>query len=292
MCISKLIGSVAVAAILGIGAASAADLPMKAPPPAVAPVWSWTGIYIGGDVGGRWTNDARWTTTCLETGQPGSTCNNLPGDAAARLAAGNPANFDSSTFKGGAFVGYNWQVNPNWVLGVEADVQWGDSRKTIAGIPGAENPAVAGAPGLDSSRLKETWDASLRGRVGVLVSPTWMLFGTGGVAFMDVQQSAFCGTLFPVGWCGIAANIGRTSTASETRVGWTLGAGIEGMFARNWLVRGEYRFADYGTMSSVLMPGPTINIDAFSSNVRLQTHTVLVGVAYKFDSVAPVVAKY
>jgi outer membrane immunogenic protein len=54
------------------------------------------------------------------------------------------------------------------------------------------------------------------------------------------------------------------------------------MIWQHWLARVEYRFADYGTLSSTLLQGPTTNIDAFTSDVKLKTHSVLVGLAYKF----------
>jgi outer membrane immunogenic protein len=118
-----------------------------------------------------------------------------------------------------------------------------------------------------------------------------MVVGTGGVAFTNVQASAHCGTLFPVGWCGQAANIGRTDTASLDRVGWTAGAGVEGMIAPNWLARIEYRYANYGNnMSFTMLQGPASNIDAISGNLKLQDQSVTVGIAYKFGG--PVVARY
>jgi outer membrane immunogenic protein len=289
----KLLGSIAILALAMPLAAQAADLP--AAPVYKAPVYvpppsDWTGFYIGGDIGGRWSNST-WSTTCLETGQPGTACTTAPADALIRFATNNPTTFNSTSFKGGGYAGYNWQVNPVWVVGVEGDWQWANNSTTVSGIPGAENLTVIGAPGLDTSTVKQTWDASARGRVGYLVAPSWMVFGTGGVAFTNVQASAHCGTLFPVGWCGQAANIGRTDTASLDRVGWTAGAGVEGMIAPNWLARIEYRYANYGNnMSFTMLQGPASNIDAISGNLKLQDQSVTVGIAYKFGG--PVVARY
>jgi outer membrane immunogenic protein len=284
-------GSIAIATLLATGSALAADIPAPAykAPPVIVPLFSWTGFYIGGDIGGRWDN-ARWETTCQSTGFFG-TCTNFPD----RFANNNPQNFNSSSLKGGGYAGYNWQVNQQWVVGVEGDAQWANNTKTNAGIPGLESPTVVGAPDGDSSRIRQTWDASFRGRVGLLIAPTVMLFGTGGVAFTHIEQSASCGgSLFPVGWCGLAANLGRTDTAKTDRVGWTAGAGIEGVVWQNWLARAEYRYANYGTFTSLLLPGPTSNLDAVTSNVKLQTHSLLLGLAYKFDyAVSPaVVTKY
>ena len=278
--------SILAVATLIAAPAIAADLPVKAPiaAPPVAP--AWTGFYIGGAVGGRWS-DTNWNTTCQETGQVGNTsCNVFPD----RFVTNNPQRFNSSAFRGSIYGGYNWQVTPVWVLGVEGDFGWADNKKTNAGIPGLESPTVIGAPGLDQSSVKQTWDGGIRGRAGYLVTPSVLLFGTGGVSFTHIEASAHCGTLFSVGWCGIPANIGRTDTSSSDRVGWTVGAGIEAMIAPNWLLRGEYRYADYGVFSFTQLQGPTSNIDAYSADVHYRTHTGLVGIAYKFGG--PVVAKY
>jgi len=184
-------------------------------------------------------------------------------------------------------------VNPVWVVGVEGDWQWANNSTTMSGIPGAENLTIPGAPGLDTATVKQTWDASLRGRVGFLVAPSWMVFGTGGVAFTNVQASAFCGTAYPVGWCTNPTNIGTTSSASSNRAGWTVGTGVEGMIAPNWLARVEYRYANYGNNFGFNMfPGGTVfpNGDAISGNLKLQDQSVTVGIAYKFGG--PVVARY
>jgi len=286
---TKLIVLLSGALSLGaVATASAADMAVKAPMAAPV-VASWTGFYIGVDVGGRWS-DANWTTTCLQQGFAACPAANFP----ARFAFNNPSNYNSSGFKGGGYGGYNWQMS-NWVVGVEGDVQWGDNKRTKAGIPGANDPTIAGSPGLDSSSIRQNWEASLRGRLGVLVTPGVLFFGTGGVAFTNVESSGFCGTAFPVGWCSAGAGtfVGTSQTRSSDRVGWTVGAGVEAMVTSNWLLRGEYRYADYGKYSSTIFAGQgggAINADAVTYDTSLRTHSVTVGLAYKFGG--PVVAKY
>jgi len=265
--------------------ANAADVALKAPPPPPPPAWSWTGFYLGGEVGGRWDN-ARWNTTCIEAGAPFAACSNLTGNPvdAARFFVNNPQTFNSSSLWGGVYAGYNWQVATSWVWGVEGNFAWGNNSSTQGGIPGAESPTVAGAPGLDSSNVKQTWDASLRLRGGFLVTPQTLVYVTGGAAFTRVQFSAFCGTAYPVGWCTAAADIGLTSTITSTRAGWTVGGGIETRLWGNWLGRAEYRYADYGTVSGTLFGSP-VGVaagDAITASVRLHSNIGLVGLAYKF----------
>jgi outer membrane immunogenic protein len=69
--------------------------------------------------------------------------------------------------------------------------------------------------------------------------------------------------------------------------GWTVGGGAEWMLASNWLIRGEYRYAEYGRLSGTFFPGfngAVFNGEAIDANVKLQTHTALFGVAYKFGA--------
>jgi outer membrane immunogenic protein len=275
------IAAVAIAAsFCASQAALAADMPaavMKAAPAVV--VSNWTGAYIGAYAGGRWT-DAEWATTCLQPGFPGAVCPSIAAFA-DRFANGNPTNFDLSGFRAGGYIGYNWQTGPRWVVGVEGDFGWGENKASIAGIPGTESPTVVGAPGLDSATLEQTWEGSIRLRGGYLVGPNTLLFATGGVAFTHVEATAFCGTFFPVGWCGLAANIGRADTQSTDRVGWTLGTGIEIKWIR-WLARLEYRYSNYGTWSTTFLQGPTSNLDALSADIRVDSHAVQMGLAYKF----------
>lgn len=280
----SVVATAALVSLAAIGSAGAADLAVKAP----TPVYDWTGFYIGGSIGDRLT-DADWTTTCLQPGFAACPEGAFPNRFANQTSV--PINSNAPRF--GGYAGYNVQFQ-NVLVGVEADAAWADSSAFALGIPGAEDPTVAGSPGLDTAKIRETWDASLRGRLGWIVTGTVLLYGTAGVSWMHAEASATCGTGFPVGWC--AANspfLGTTQTVSTTRMGWTAGGGIEVMVRPNWLARAEYRYTDYGTFSSTLFQGfngNVVNGDAFSFDAKLRTQTTLIGVAYKFGG--PVVAKY
>jgi len=171
-----------------ISAASSADLrpAYKAPPPVAAPyVYSWSGFYIGGHAGGAW----------VEHGDSG--------------------------FLGGGQVGYNWQLAPNWLIGVEGDF----SGTTVNG------GGFVSAPGITvTGNTDLNWLASVRGRLGY----TWdryMLYFTGGGAWADVSGG---GTV-------TVANVGSgTWSAGGTASGWVVGGGGEWMFAPNWSLGVEY----------------------------------------------------
>ena len=257
---------------VGSQIASAADLPVRGPvykAPVVAPVSDWTGFYVGGSLGGRW-NSTDWTTDNIDDPPvPGHLDN-------------NPHKFDPASFRAGGYLGYNWQLNSAWVVGLEGDLAWANNNASIVGIPAT---AFVG-PAADSAGIKDTWDGGIRGRVGYLVAPTLMLFATGGVSWLHSEAFAHCGN--PSSWCaGVNEATARTDTASKNLVGWTLGGGLETMLTRNWLVRGEYRYSQYDSFSVSLLNGGSSNGSGNTDHVGAtigdhHTHTALLGIAYKW----------
>jgi outer membrane immunogenic protein len=135
----------------------------------------------------------------------------------------------------------------------------------------------------DRLSIRSNWDGSVRGRVGYLVAPDFLVFGTGGVAIQNFRAEATCSGSFPglFMFC-IGNHVGSDST---TRVGWTLGAGIEKMLGGNWIGRVEYRYADYGNFGmSVFTPSPLLPAGTLSvqGNVDASTHIASVGISYRF----------
>lgn len=282
---------------LGVGAlallgmtlpSAAADLGARpiprAPAIAPAPVFNWTGFYVGVGLGGRWT-DTTWTTTCLAPVFDGfgNTCPNDIFAGTTRFRNDNPSKFDMSGFRASGYAGYNWQIS-NWVLGVEGDWGWADNKETHTGIPGTWSATFG--PGADTATVRDRWDASLRGRIGFLVTPSALLYATGGVAWLDKEISASCLATFPVGWCAL----GNAQSVTKTYTGWTAGGGIDWMFAPAWVARAEYRYSDYGTETFQFFSN--VPIDSFNFSVEQKTHTAYVGLSYLFNWAAPVAARY
>ena len=258
----RITSLVAAAASLLATSAFAADLAprtyTKAPAPVVA-VYDWTGFYIGGNIGYSWGRS--------------SDTSRITDAAGAVTTTSGTSNLDGVV--GGGQIGYNWQMQ-GWVWGLEADIQGTDEKgsRAFAYVPTGFNIAVL-APVPVALTQKIDWFGTVRGRAGVLVSPTVLLYATGGLAYGAANTSEVIGIL-------------PGFSSSTTNVGWTVGAGIEGVISGNWTAKLEYLYVDLGTVSGTFTAPAGAPTSTFSSHI---TDNVLrVGVNYKFGG--PVVARY
>jgi outer membrane immunogenic protein len=285
-----VIGMAAAMSLFATGAL-AADLaarPYVKAPIMVEPVWSWTGFYVGANGGyswGRSRSDVTYTNTA--TG------------AVIVPPAGSITNasFDMNGAVAGGQAGYNWQ-STNWVFGIEGDMNWSDEKGravfNCAGVAPAGGACLPGltflpAGGLAGTTLtidqKLEWFGTVRGRVGFLATPKVLFYGTGGVAFGEIKTT---GTMTGFTPAGVA--VASVGSNSETRVGWTVGAGVEGKITQNWSAKLEYLYMDLGRFSSgpfTLAPGSAIAANVSS---RFTDNILRVGINYQFAG--PVVAKY
>ena len=278
----NLLTSTAVALALCAGSAFAADLPSRKeapvyiPPP---PILTWNGFYGGLNIGGGW--DAN-------SGSSGYSAYYDPryaigGPAPVGFAAAGPNLFflpngntlgSAGGVVGGAQLGYNFQLGQSAVLGVETDFQGTSIGGSGNNAPLALYPTFYGNPAnnyltpvgaLPGSNVSLAWFGTVRGRAGWLVTPTFLVYGTAGFAYGQVD--AF-------GW-------------SNTRTGWTAGGGVEWMFAPHWSAKAEYLYVDLSNMSGY----GAWNI---GQSFQPQINVVRAGVNYHFNwgAPAPVVAKY
>lgn len=196
-----------------VSGAQAADLPAKAPRmvPAPAPIASWTGFYVGLHAGAVW----QMANTDYANGTEGG--------------GGGSARGHETGFIGGGQIGYNYQIAPTWVLGVEAD---------ISGLSGhATSPSQVGGGKGNSLDARINWLSTFRGRVGWLMHQDTMLYATGGFAWGEVKNS-FDPTH--------EAPAFTQKSVSKTKTGWTFGGGIEHMLTPNWTVAVEALYVDLG----------------------------------------------
>jgi outer membrane immunogenic protein len=233
-----LLGTVALVALGATVPALAADLPArtytKAPPAYAAPIYNWTGFYIGGHLGGAFAGD-----------------NSLTGN--------------NGRFFGGVQGGADYQFAPSWVIGIEAQYSWLGSNNTGVLFPGGT---------LVTSNSDQL--GSVTGRLGYTWGPA-LLYGKGGFAWKDGNN------------LGVIANGAPQpfTTDGNHRDGYTVGAGLEYMFAPSWSAKVEYQYYNFG--DTTFTSGPT---DIVGTRFRDDEHTVKAAVNYRFNWGAPVVGKY
>jgi outer membrane immunogenic protein len=238
----------------------------------VEPVFSWTGFYVGLSAGGRWSN-VTWTTLSV-TPAP-----SLPPDPTT-----TPVNFNNAAGTAGVYFGYDWQIAPQWLWGLQADFAWGNSSKRNGGVPGTFGSgvapyALAAAAAVDGSWVTERWDASVRARVGFLVASPWLIYVTGGVAMQSIEVGASCAGPSAPSWC---TDIPRYEPVRYARTGFTVGAGTEAALSQSLFARVEYHYAYYGYIDHTFFQNPPA-IDDVQTSVKLRTHTLVAGIAYKFN---------
>lgn len=343
----KLFSASAIALALSAGAALAADLPaVKAPllpPPPPPPLW--TGFYVGLNAGYSFgsTNNADVTTTTLYDtfGTTSGTVVSLdPSFIASGLAASGTANVNRSGFIGGGQIGYNYQFRNNFVVGLEADLQGAGIRGEAGFIGGAAwsvvptvNPLLNPLGVTSISRLaagsttvtaRTDWLGTVRGRLGYLWNPSLLLYVTGGLAYGGAQATThqtYGGLTTAAGASLVTpftpftitapyASLGGVRRYDDTRIGWTVGAGLEWLFSPNLSFKVEYLYYDLGTarylngpiaavgpISTVpagVVTGLASSINQGITRVKFDGHIARVGINYHFVSAppVPVVARY
>jgi outer membrane immunogenic protein len=293
-----LIGIASIAALIGTPAL-AADMALKAPPPA-DPIWTWTGWYVGGNVGYSWGRDHGPITLS---------------DPVAGTLFSVTGNTRLDGVIGGGQIGYNWQIK-NWVYGLEADIQASGQRgNTNIVCPGGTPTALTGPAGLailngtcspghvgdtapfnvpafavtDSLSEKLDWFGTFRGRIGPTVTPKTFAYLTGGLAYGHVNVADTVSGINIIGAQGVNGStlvpVGAGVSTGTIKVGWTIGAGIESVLWGNWTGKIEYLYIDLGTVSGsfvtpIITPAGNNLIASYSS--RVTDNILRVGLNYQF----------
>jgi outer membrane immunogenic protein len=203
-----------------------------------APIYNWTGFYIGGHVGGAFSASNDFNGLVL-------------------------SDYDARFF-GGVQAGADWQFAPNWVIGAEGQYSWLGKNNINATFPGGfvynNNQRGLG---------------SVTGRVGYAAGPA-LFYIKGGYAYSDNRETLTLG--------GVPVAFVLDGSHSN---GWTVGGGVEYLFAPNWSAKAEYQYYDFGN-SRFLAPAPLVPFGSFHND----EHTLKAGVNYRFNFASPVVARY
>lgn len=246
--------ALAVAATVVAAPVYAADLPVAPsyyPPAAALPpaMYNWTGIYVGGNVGGGLLSDS------ISQASTTATTVNLTGSQSAHPAG----------IIGGAQLGANYQFDK---LVVGAEGAWSASNLSGYGISAAAPPAAGPFAGLGITQERNTsnplWLATVSGRLGYAAND-WLFYAKGGGAWLHVQ---YIQDLLGSGSTLVSQSIG------VNRTGFVAGGGIEYGMTENLSARLEYDFYDFDTK--------TIQFAATPLNNRSYLHTLTFGLNWRF----------
>jgi outer membrane immunogenic protein len=288
--------------------AFAADMPLEANAPPPPPVVGWSGWYVGANLGGNWVRNSIDVVTAPVSSFGGVagiiTAHGAPAAASATGTLGG----NRSSFMGGGQIGYNWQSR-FFVGGIEADIQGFARNGSLTGSgvalvgPGS---GVTGTPDNTTFTGSKSLDyfGTIRGRLGLTATPAVLVYATGGLAYGRVSTSAGFTTVnnaYP--GVGLSSTWGTAGSTSATRAGWTVGGGLEWMFAPHWSVKGEYLYYDLGSVTyglgssgSIVLPGfggagsPWFT-NSSTASTKFTGSIARVGINYAFGG-GPVVAKY
>ena len=272
------VGVLSLVSVASLAPAGAADLAYKAPPP--PPVYSWTGLYIGGNGGGAVSNNATSTAGV---------------DVLGDVLTPGSALIHSEGWIGGIQAGYNWQVAPILVLGVETDFQ-------LSGLNGSASCVVTcnqllppfAVLGVRFNQFDVNqnvdWFGTVRGRIGFSPGPA-LLYVTGGLAYGDVDRRTNAQGCFfvVVGGCTVGfGNFSGSFDHASTQVGWTVGAGAEAKLWGPWSAKVEYLYLDLGRTTDTFTEtnflfGPIAN-RTVTTDVR--ENIIRFGLNYQFNGLA------
>lgn len=229
----KILGSTAfLLATIAASAGYAADLSVETPPQApveAAPVFTWTGFYVGANAGYGFGGDDK------------------VGFHSFGSYLGRFGKLDGSGFVGGGQIGYNYQFDPNWVVGLEADFQGADVNDSFR-------------TDAASASSKINWYGTVRPRIGYAFDTT-MIYATGGLAYGHIKYK------------GSVTGVGSFDE-DKTKAGWTVGAGVEHAFTDHVTAKLEYQYVDLGSS--------TMGGDILSTKASSNFHAIKVGLNYKF----------
>lgn len=215
----KIMHFIAASAIMlcTASAARAADVINEEPTPEyMPPVFSWTGGYVGGQVGYGWARNKIYDED---------------GDFSSSIK--------SKGFIGGVFAGYNFEVGDGFVTGVDADFNYARVKESFGGADFDED----GDPITSGGDTKLSWVGAARVRAGYAVD-RFLPYIAGGVAFGKIEYNGYESDDF--------GNI-LSDSFKKTQVGWTAGAGVDYAATDNIFLRLEYRYTDLGKKSFTLL---------------------------------------
>lgn len=228
-------------------------------------VRDWSGFHVGINAGGA------WGTSNISTGVA-SVGNYFVTTDPGQIGAAGRGSVNSSAFTGGVQGGYTAQ-NGNWLLGLEADVgllSLGASRAASAVFLSA--PANAFTV---SQTVGTDWIATVRPRLGWAMGDA-AFYATGGLALTTLKFNAQYLDNF-----GTFAS--SQGSQQQTKVGWTIGAGVDYALDSRWSMRAEYMRVDFGQVNfnSAVTGGAAGNTAVLTNSTDFSVNIVRLGLNYR-----------
>jgi outer membrane immunogenic protein len=218
----------------------------KEPPPPV--IVTWTGFYVGANAG------YSWGSSRVDYAIPSS-------------SFAVQESFDLRGATAGGQIGYNYQTGI-FVWGVEADFNWRDAKADgscfLTGTTGCSSGTA-----LTTFQTEQSWFGTVRGRVGVAAGGSFLLYGTGGIAFGELKHQ------YTEDKTNVAGAV-RTAAESDTHVGWTAGGGGEVMLGSQWSLGVEYLHMDFGSKTLSLPDEIIANVHFHPSSTTFKDHSEVV----------------
>ncbi len=214
-----------------------------------APVFNpWMGWYVGGNLGGSWGRSRS------DFGISGF---------ATSIAASDSVGPDGVI--GGGQLGYNWQIDPNWLIGIEADIQGSGEKASGTRFDTVDFEGVT-----TNYETKIEWFGTVRGRLSYVFDRRTLLYATGGLAYGQISISGTSNTIFG----GTAA-----FSNADVNAGWTAGVGVESVaWDPRWTWKVEYLYVNLGTLDAAVTSGLTTT----HTTTKFTDHVVRAGLNFHF----------
>jgi outer membrane immunogenic protein len=267
--------------------ASAADLPRKAPVYVPPPVADWSGVYVGLEGGYGWAKESFDNFNpffSIPSWEPGFD----------RFPTIGSVNQRAWLFDGFAGVQKQWG---SWVLGIEADFDAANIKgsaessttQSISGVDGNAPTTVTRSVTVDS-KIDEL--GSVRGKVGFVPAPDWLIYGTGGLAFAHLKNTVTLSETVNYKGSGMVINELNTASASggASMFGWAAGAGVDWKFWHDagsaWILGVEYLHYGFGDHTITLADnssGHTATAWDIAFNSKQSVDTIKGRISYLFS---------
>jgi outer membrane immunogenic protein len=277
------LAAISAAALALGGPAQAADMSFRAAPPPAT--YDWTGVYVGGHIGGG------WSTTTFSDPAFLMEMNNCCIGAGPLANTGAAVRTTGSGFLGGVQIGTMYQIGR---LIVGSDFDWSGTNLNTNATSFYPSSGGFGGPGdfaSESASVNTKWTATSTATVG-LARDRWMLYSKAGIAWAHNDYGLSIAGACSNNCGGVPVPFFYNSTASDTVIGWTVGTGIKWAVRENWFLSLEYDFLDFGSkvqnfngVISATPFHPTFNPSmTFTPTFDQKISELKAGVNYKFGS--------